>query len=67
MRYILATGDMKVRSSLEAGDLLLVFPAKEQWLAELALRAVHDAIEGDYELMQLIKMIRCLHDKREEN
>ena len=67
VRYILATEDSTIRSKLEAGDLLLVFPAKEQWLAELAMRAVHDAIKGDYALMELILMIRCLHDKSEEN
>jgi hypothetical protein len=67
MRYVFAKDDLTVRSKLEAGSLLLVFPPEEQWLAEGVIRAMMKTLENDSSLLELLELVRCTHNKEEEN
>jgi hypothetical protein len=66
MRYIFATTDTVVRSTLEAGSLLLVFPPEEQALAYQVMCGIIGLTEAD-ELREIAKLLRTEHDKQEEN
>ena len=66
MRYVFATGDVVIRSKLEAGSLLLVFPPGEQALAYQVICGIIGITEAD-ELREIAKLLRTEHDKQEEN
>lgn len=66
MRYVFAKEDCTIRSTLEAGSLLLVFPPEEQALAYRVIKGIEQLLETT-ELEELAKMLRTEHDKQEEN
>jgi hypothetical protein len=66
MRYVFATSDAVIRSKLEAGSLLLVFPPEEQALAYRVICGIMQLLETS-ELEELAQMLRTEHNKQEEN
>lgn len=66
MRYVFAKEDITIRSKLEAGSLLLVFPPGEQALAYTVVCGLMGLTEAD-ELREIAKLLRVEHDKQEEN
>ena len=66
MRYVFAKDDVTIRSKLEAGSLLLVFPTEEQALAYRVVCGIMSLLETR-ELEELEKLLRTEHDKHEEN
>ena len=66
MRYVFAKDDCTIRSKLEAGSLLLVFPPEEQALAYRVVCGIMGLLETR-ELEELAQLLRTEHDKQEEN